>query len=140
VKKFLLSYGTFFVAKFHKTENYFLFELLKKEKKLGRFSKNYRTFCATKLSLSSQKYGFGIRDPVSGKKPIPDPGSRGQKGTGSRIRIRNTGAQAKTRVRDPEPAFHLTMDPDPDPAPDPAPLQIDGNLRRLVYTPSRAPF
>jgi hypothetical protein len=25
------------------------------------------------------------------KKPIPDPGSRGQKGTGSWIRIRNTG-------------------------------------------------
>jgi hypothetical protein len=24
------------------------------------------------------------------KKPIPDPGSRGPKGTGSRIRIRNT--------------------------------------------------
>jgi hypothetical protein len=37
------------------------------------------------LSLSSQKYGFGIRDRE--KKPIPDPGyeSRGQKGTGSRI-------------------------------------------------------
>ncbi len=34
--------------------------------------------------------GFG-----SGKKPIPDPGSRvhGQKGTGSRIRIRNTEIQ-----------------------------------------------
>jgi hypothetical protein len=29
--------------------------------------------------------GSGIR-----KKPIPDPGSRGQKGTGSRIRICNT--------------------------------------------------
>jgi hypothetical protein len=31
-------------------------------------------------------------DPRSGirKKPIPDPGSRGQKGTGSLIRIRNT--------------------------------------------------
>jgi hypothetical protein len=29
--------------------------------------------------------GSGIR-----KKPIPDPGSRGQKGTGSRVRIRNT--------------------------------------------------
>jgi hypothetical protein len=29
--------------------------------------------------------GSGIR-----KKPIPDPGSRGQKGTGSRIRIRDT--------------------------------------------------
>ncbi len=29
----------------------------------------------------------GIRDP---EKHIPDPGSKGQKGTGSRIRIRNT--------------------------------------------------
>ena len=31
--------------------------------------------------------GSGIRDPGSGirKKPIPDPGSWGQKGTGSRI-------------------------------------------------------
>jgi hypothetical protein len=44
------------------------------------------------LSLSSQKYGFGIRDP---EKPIPDPGSRGQKGTGSRIRIRNTAKKDK---------------------------------------------
>jgi len=38
--------------------------------------------------------GSGIRDPRSGirKKPIPDPGSRGQKAPnpGSRIRIRNT--------------------------------------------------
>jgi hypothetical protein len=33
--------------------------------------------------------GSGIR-----KKPIPDPGSRGQKGTGSRIRLRNTGLRA----------------------------------------------
>jgi hypothetical protein len=42
----------------------------------------------TKLS----KNGFGIRDPrsVIRKKPIPDPGSRGQKGMGSRIR--NTGS------------------------------------------------
>jgi hypothetical protein len=34
-----------------------------------------------------------VWDPRSGirKKPIADPGSRGQKGTGSRIRIRNTG-------------------------------------------------
>jgi hypothetical protein len=56
------------------------------------------------LSLSSQKYGFGIRDPRSGirdprsgiwdpEKPISDfgSGSRGQKGTGSRIRLRNIG-------------------------------------------------
>ncbi len=36
--------------------------------------------------------GSEIRDPGSGKNPfrIPDPRSRGQKGTGSRIRIRNT--------------------------------------------------
>jgi hypothetical protein len=35
----------------------------------------------------------GIRDPGSGKNlfRIPDPGSRGQKGTRSRIQIRNTG-------------------------------------------------
>jgi hypothetical protein len=38
--------------------------------------------------MLSKIYRFGIRDP---EKPIPDPGSRGQKGIGSRIRIRNTG-------------------------------------------------
>jgi hypothetical protein len=58
-------------------------------------------FLPKTLSLSSQKYGFWIRDPRSEiqdprseiwKKPILDPGSRsrGQKGTGSRIRNRNT--------------------------------------------------
>jgi hypothetical protein len=43
--------------------------------------------------------GSGIRDPRSGiqKKPIPDPGSRGQKGTGSRIQIRNTGLKRRVR-------------------------------------------
>jgi hypothetical protein len=35
--------------------------------------------------------GSGIR-----KKPIPDPGSRGQKGTGSRTRIRNTAVTLET--------------------------------------------
>ncbi len=30
--------------------------------------------------------------------PIPDPGSRGQNGTGSRIRIRNTDGRAKLRM------------------------------------------
>ncbi len=50
-------------------------------------------FFTQKIAKSSQKYGFGIRDPRSGiqdpgprsgtrKKPIPDPGSRGQKGNG----------------------------------------------------------
>jgi hypothetical protein len=76
------------------TKLYISLVLSAEEKNLGQFSKNYRTFfLPKKLSLSTQKYGFGIRDPRSGirKKPIPDPGSRGQKGTGSRIRIRNTG-------------------------------------------------
>jgi hypothetical protein len=47
-------------------------------------------FLSKNLSLSSKKYGVGIRDPEKNYS-----GSRirvqGQKGTGSRIRIRNTG-------------------------------------------------
>ncbi len=41
-----------------------------------------------KIVIKFSKYGFGIRDPRFGirKKPIPFSGSRGQKGTGSRIR------------------------------------------------------
>jgi hypothetical protein len=56
---------TFFCShKFHKIE------LNAEEKNLGQFSKN---FLPKKLSPSSQKYGFGIRDP--GVKKAPDPGS-----------------------------------------------------------------
>ncbi len=46
-----------------------------------------------KWFLSSRKYdpGCSYRIPDADFLPIPDPGSRGQKGTGSRIRIRNTG-------------------------------------------------
>ncbi len=51
---------------------------------MGQFSKNYRTFS----SKNSQKYGFEIRDPEKTYF-----GSRGQKGTGSRIRIRNTAGR-----------------------------------------------
>jgi hypothetical protein len=74
---------------FHKIENYFSFEVLKKKIRVN-FQKILELF-TQKLSISSQKYGFGIRNPRSGirKKHIPDPGSRGQKGTGSQIR--NTG-------------------------------------------------
>ncbi len=76
--------------KFHKIANYFSFEVPKK-KNLGHFQRIIELF-TQKIVKSSQKYGFGIRDPRSRirKKTIPDPGSRGQKGTRSRIRIRNT--------------------------------------------------
>jgi hypothetical protein len=37
---------------------------------------------------------------------------------------------------DPDSVFHLNGDQDPDPAP----RQSDGNLRPLVYRPSRSPF
>ena len=64
--------------------NYFIFENLKK-KNLGQFSKNYRPFTQKIVSKLSKIW---VWDPRSGirKKPIPDPRSRGQKGTGSRIR------------------------------------------------------
>ena len=84
---------TFFCSyKFHKIVNYFIFEMPKK-KIWANFLRIIELF-TQKLSLSSQKYGFGIGDPRSGirKKPIHYPGSRSQKGTGSWIRIRNTGS------------------------------------------------
>jgi hypothetical protein len=60
------------------------------KKKIGAIFKELYNFLPKKLLSSSQIYGFGIRDAGFGKKPIPDPGSRGQKGTGYRIWIRNT--------------------------------------------------
>ncbi len=70
-----------------------------KKKNLGQFLKKLLKFLPEKFPLCSQIHGFGIRDPRSGirKKPIPDPGSRGQKGTGSRIR--NTGCCLEVVVR-----------------------------------------
>ena len=83
----------FFVATNFTKLNIILF-LICWRKKFGPIFQELLKFLPKKLSPSPQKYGFGIRDPRSGirKKPIPDPGSRGQKGTGSRIRIRNTTA------------------------------------------------
>jgi hypothetical protein len=40
-----------------------------------------------------------IPDPDADFLPIPDPGSRGQKGTGSRIRIRNTGLRGTKNAK-----------------------------------------
>ncbi len=70
------------------SQNCKLFQFWSAEKKnLGLFSKNYKTFYPKNChyALKNMGLGSGIR-----KKPIPGPGSRGQKGTGSRIRIRNT--------------------------------------------------
>ncbi len=83
--------STFFCShKNHKIENYINIGDEKIWTNLQRIIELY----TQKLPLSSQNYGFGIRDQGSGirEKPIPDPGSRswGQKSTGSRIRIRNT--------------------------------------------------
>ncbi len=41
---------------------------------------------------------------------------------------------------DPDPVFHFNADAGPYPAPAPAFYQSDGNLRPLVYRPSRTPF
>ena len=48
---------------------------LEKEKNVGQFSKNYRTFYPNNCQGSS-KYGLGMRDPGDGTNPfrIPDPG------------------------------------------------------------------
>jgi hypothetical protein len=75
-------------------------------KKFGPNFKELRNFLPKKLSHSSQKYEFGIRDTRSGirNKPIPDPGSRGQKGTGSQIP--DPGSQIpdpRSRIPDPDP-------------------------------------
>ncbi len=67
--------------KYHKIKNYFIFEQVMNFGNLKRIIELF----TQKMSLSSQKYGFGIRiHPRSGKKPIPDPKFRGQEGTGSR--------------------------------------------------------
>ncbi len=83
VKK-IFCHTCFCSQKFHKIENYFIFEMLKKKISKGQFSKNYELFTQKIVTLFSKIW---VWDPRSGirKKPIPDPGSSGQKGTGSRI-------------------------------------------------------
>jgi hypothetical protein len=72
--------------KFLKVANYFSFEVLKK-KIWANFQKIIELFTQNIVNRLSKIWvwdpGSEIRDPE--KKPIPDPGSRGQKGTGSRI-------------------------------------------------------
>ncbi len=68
----------------------------------GSASKNLSILTPKKTKkwfLSSRKYDPGCSSRIPGPDadflPIPDPGSRGQKGTGSRIRIRNTGLYSR---------------------------------------------
>jgi hypothetical protein len=88
---FLCSY------KFHKIANYFSFEVLKK-KSWANFQRIIELFTQKIVNKLSKLW---VWDPRSGirKKPIPDPGSRGQKGTVSRIRIRNTVYRLKITFR-----------------------------------------
>ncbi len=76
-KKFVVI--PFFVAT-NFIQNYFSFDMLKK--KIWANFQRIMNFFPKKWSLSSQKYGIGIRETI---KLIPDPGSRGQKGTESWI-------------------------------------------------------
>jgi hypothetical protein len=65
-------------------------------KKFRPVFKELLNFLFKKLSLSSEKYGFGIRDPRSGirKKPIPDP----------RFRIQGS---KRHRIPDPNPQHRV---------------------------------
>ncbi len=87
VKKNLSSYLFFGVLNFTKL-NYFIFKMLKK-KIWANFKKIIEFFTQKIVSKLSKIW---VWDPGSAirKKPIPDPGSRGQKGTGSRRRNTDT--------------------------------------------------
>jgi hypothetical protein len=81
--------STFFCShKDHKIKNYFIFERAKKTlwaKNLQRIIELFTQKIVIKL-LEILVWYLGSE---IWKNPVQDPGSRGQKGTGSQIRIRN---------------------------------------------------
>ena len=82
VKKNLLSY-LFFSYKFYNIVNYYIFEMLDKKMWLNFQRSTERLPKKLSQSFKNMGLGSGIRNkPI----PDPDPGSMGQKGTGSRIR------------------------------------------------------
>ncbi len=85
--KFFFCHIFFCSHKFHKFENYFIFEMLK-TKIWPRFQRIIELFIQ-KFVTKVSKYGLGIRDPGSEKDlfRIPDPGPGVKR---HRIRIRNT--------------------------------------------------
>ncbi len=81
-EKNLLSYRyLFFLPQISQNWKLFYFWNVE-EKKLGQFSKNCRTFYPKICHQALENMGLGSEIRIR-KKPIPDPGSRGQKGTGS---------------------------------------------------------
>jgi hypothetical protein len=64
--------------------NYFIFEMLKK--KIWANFPSIIELVSQKMVSKLSKIWVGDPGSEIRKKPIPDPGSRGQKGTGSRIR------------------------------------------------------
>jgi hypothetical protein len=82
---------TFFCShKFHKIENYFSFEMLNK-KIWANFQRIIDLFTQKIVIKLSKRW---VWDPGSVKNlfRIPDPGSRGQKGTGSQIQDPGSGS------------------------------------------------
>ncbi len=89
-EKNIFCHTIFCSHKFHKNVNYLIFEMLKKII-WANFQRIIELFYQKKLSISSEKYGFGIQDPEKTYS-----GSRGRKGTGSRIQ--NTAAELLIRA------------------------------------------
>ena len=83
--------------KFHKTQYYFIFDMLKK-KIWPYFPRIIEVFTQKIVTKPSKIWvwdlGSGIRDPGSGKNlfRVPDPGVKKAPDPGSRIRIRNTAS------------------------------------------------
>jgi hypothetical protein len=97
VKKFFCP--TIFCShKFHNTEYYFIFDMLKK-KIWPNFPRIIEVFAQKIVTKASKVWvwdpGSEIRDPGSGKNlfRIPDPGVKKAPDPGSRTRIRNTVAK-----------------------------------------------
>jgi hypothetical protein len=88
-----ISCHTFFCSrKFNRIVNYFIFEMLNK-----KIFKELLNFLPKKLSQSSQKYGFWIRDPRSGIRKTYF-GSRIQGSKRHWIRIPDPGSGSATLV------------------------------------------
>jgi hypothetical protein len=95
-ENFFFCHTFLYSHKFHKIENYFSFEVLKK--KIRANFQRIIELLPKKLSQSSQKYGFGIRDPGFGIR-IRDPEITY---SGSRIQ-----GSKRYRIPDPDPQHCL---------------------------------